>query len=98
MPYSKIHADLMSMKEPCNGTCDAWGSVGHGQKIVLVHCERKPKCVSKGTIISMKSEKIVNFQSRRDTMLFTRLLYFVEYRMNYHLAMAGCCLVNKAAK
>ena len=54
----------------CNGTCDAWGSVGHGQKIVLVHCERKPKCASKGTIISMKSEKIVNFQSMRDTMLF----------------------------
>jgi hypothetical protein len=61
------------MKEPCNGTCDAWGSVGHGQKIVLVHCERKPKCASKGTIISMKSEKIVNFPSMRDTMVFIEM-------------------------
>jgi hypothetical protein len=73
MPYSTIHADLMSMKELCNGTCDAWGAVGHGQKIVLVHCERKPKCASKGTIISMKSENIVNFQSMRDTMLFIEM-------------------------
>src|SRR5262245_25266523 len=29
---------------------------------------------------------------------YTRLLYFGEYRMNYPLAMAGCCLANKAAK
>ena len=28
----------------------------------------------------------------------TRLLYFGEYRMNYHLAMTGCCLVNKVVK
>jgi three-Cys-motif partner protein len=32
------------------------------------------------------------------TLFFTRLLYFGEYRMSYHLAMAGCCLANKAAK
>jgi mannitol/fructose-specific phosphotransferase system IIA component (Ntr-type) len=61
------------MKEPCNSTCDAWGSVGHGQKIALVHCERKPKCASKGTIISMKSEKIVNFQSMKDPRLFIEM-------------------------
>jgi putative transposase len=30
--------------------------------------------------------------------LWPRLLYFGEYRMNYPLAMAGCCLANKAAK
>jgi hypothetical protein len=73
MPYAKIYADLMSMKEPCNGTCDAWGSVGHGQQIVLVHCERKPKCASKGTRISMKSAKIVHFQSMRDTRVFLEM-------------------------
>jgi len=30
--------------------------------------------------------------------LVTRLLYFRKYRVNYHLAMTGCCLANKAAK
>ena len=30
--------------------------------------------------------------------LFTRLLCFGEYQVNYHLAMAVCCLANKVAK
>jgi predicted site-specific integrase-resolvase len=28
----------------------------------------------------------------------TPLLYFSEYQVNYHLAMAVCCLANKVAK
>jgi putative transposase len=29
---------------------------------------------------------------------YTPLLYFSEYQVNYHLAMAVCCLANKVAK
>jgi len=35
---------------------------------------------------------------RADVIYPTRLLYFSEYQVNHHLAMAVCCLANKVAK
>jgi hypothetical protein len=32
---------------------------------------------------------------RKDRKMFTRLLYFGEYQVDHHLAMAVCCLANK---
>jgi hypothetical protein len=72
-PYAKLPADLMSRQAPGNGTGDAWGAVGHGQKSVLVHGESKPTCASQGTMISLKSAQIVHGQSRRDTMVFLEM-------------------------
>jgi hypothetical protein len=58
--------------------------------------------------------KFPRFRNRRTKMLnqssiwfsqlvcfgvyITPLLYFSEYQVNYHLAMAVCCLANKVAK
>ena len=49
--------------------------------------------LNKTSRLEPKSQKRVE-----SAFMFTRLLYFGEYHMSYHLAMTGCCLVNKAVK